>query len=82
MHEFAILTSDRTLQLPAEVYERFLPSDRFIVWMDGEALHLKRIAPSPLKVVEQSPTGEPISLDEINEIVHEVPRQRRDRKAE
>lgn len=82
MHEFATLTSDRTLQLPAEVYERFLPSDRFIVWMDGDTLHLKRIAASPLKSVEQAPPGEPISLDEINEIVHEVRLQRKERKAE
>ncbi len=82
MHEFATLTSDRTLQLPAEVYDHFLPSDRFIVWMDGDTLHLKRIAASPLQLVEQASPDEPMSLDEINEVVHEVRRHRKEQKAE
>jgi hypothetical protein len=31
--------------------------------------------PSVIKVVAQAPEGEPLSLDEINDIVHEVRRQ-------
>lgn len=82
MFEVVTLNPNNTMQLPLEIAERFKPSDRFIVWMDGDTLHLKRVMPSPLKVVEQAPSGEPLSLDEISEIVHEVRRQRRQRGAE
>ncbi|GAB4542471.1 MAG: hypothetical protein Kow0063_34480 [Anaerolineae bacterium] len=41
-------------------------------------LHLKRITPPRVTdIVAQAPDEEPISLEEINEIVHEVRRQRR-----
>ncbi len=82
MSELAILNPNHTLQLPVEIAERFQPSDRFIVWMDGDTLHLKRVTPSPLKIVEQAPVDEPLSLDEINDIVHNVRRQHHERKAE
>ncbi len=77
MFEIATLTHKDTLQLPVEISKRFKASDRFIVWMDGDTLHLKRMKPSPLRVVEEAPYEEPLSLDEINQIVHEVRRQRR-----
>lgn len=82
MFEIATLTPNQTLKLPAEIARHFLPSDRFIVWMEGDTLHLKRITPSPLDIVEQAPNGEPLSLDEINDIVHEVRQQRLPRKME
>jgi hypothetical protein len=47
MSELALLHPDRTLELPAKFAERFQPSDRFVVWMEEDTLHLKRIAPSP-----------------------------------
>ena len=72
MSEVAVLSSDHTLELPADIARRFQPSDRFIVWMEGDTLHLKRLNPSPLKVVAQAPAGDALSLEEINEIVHEV----------
>ena len=72
MFEIAKMTPDKRLQLPDEIARRFLPSDQFIVWIEDDTLHLKRITPSPLNAVEQAPEGEPMSLDEINEIVHEV----------
>ena len=75
MSELAMLHPDRTLELPAGIAERFQPSDRFVVWMEEDTLHLKRIAPSPLTVVEQAPAGNPLSLDEISDIVHEVRRK-------
>jgi hypothetical protein len=74
--EYATMTSAHTLELPAEIAQKLQPSDRFIVWLEGDTLHLKRIAPSPLKQVEEAPEGELLSLDEIDEIVHEV-RQKR-----
>ena len=78
MVEIAELTGQDTLKLPPEVAARFRPSDRFVVWMEGDTLHLKRITPQPVtSIVGQAPEGEPIPLDEINEIVHEVRRQRR-----
>jgi hypothetical protein len=76
MFEIATLTPNNTLQLPLEIAKRFLPADRFIVWQEGDTLHLKRLTSSSLQLVENAPEDEPISLDEINDIVHIV-RQRR-----
>ncbi len=77
MLEIAELTSKRTLKLPAKIADQFRPSDRFVVWIQGDALHLKRItSPSVTDIVAQAPEGDPLPLEEINEIVHKV-RQRR-----
>ena len=77
MLEIAELTPQRTLKLPAKIADRFQPSDRFVVWAEGDALHLKRITPpSVLDIVAQAPEEEPLPLEEINEIVHEVRQQR------
>ena len=78
MVEIAELTSQRTLELPEKIAARFRPADRFVVWVEGDTLYLKRITPPPVtEIVAQAPEGEPLSLDEISEIVHEVRRQRR-----
>lgn len=82
MFEIATLTANNTVQLPTEIAQRFLSTDRFIVWLEGDTLHLKRLLPSPLKRVEDAPEGEPISLDEIDEIVHTVRQRRRAAEAE
>ena len=68
-----------TLKLPAEVAAHFRPSDRFVIWVEGDILHLKRLTP-PLvtDTMAQAPEEEPMPLEEINEIVHEVRRQRRE----
>lgn len=76
MFEIATFTANRTVQLPPEIANRFLPTDRFIVWLEGDTLHLKRLTPSPLQQIENAPEDEPLSLDEINDIVHEVRQQR------
>ena len=76
MSEIVELTAQKTLKLPPEIADRFRPADRFVVWAEGDMLHLKRITPPPVtQIVEQAPEGEPLSLEEINEIVHEVRRQ-------
>ena len=78
MMEIAELTTDDTLKLPAEVAGRFRGSDRFLVWADGDALWLKRIAPrSVTEIVAKAPPGEPMSMEEIREAVHLVRRKRR-----
>jgi hypothetical protein len=78
MVDIAELTEQNTLKLPPEVAARFRPSDRFVVWVEGDTLHFKRITPpSVAAVVGEASEEEPMSLDEINEIVHEVRRQRR-----
>lgn len=78
MVEIAELTAQETLKLPTEIAARFRPSDRFVVWVEGDTLHFKRITPSPVtSIVTQAPEGEPMSLDEINGIVHQIRRQRR-----
>ncbi|MDA0241806.1 MAG: hypothetical protein OT477_00170 [Chloroflexi bacterium] len=77
MLELATITPNHTLQLPAAIAQRFSPADQFIVWQEGDTLYLKRLIPSPLTLVENAPDDdEPISLDEISDIVHLV-RQRR-----
>lgn len=76
MVEIAEMTAKDTLKLPAEIASRFQASDRFVVWIDGDTLHLKRITPPPVtRIVAEGPQGKPMSMDEINEIVHEVRRQ-------
>ena len=41
--------------------------------MDGDTLHLKRIGPSSVtRIVAEAQEAEPMSMDGINEIVHEV----------
>jgi hypothetical protein len=78
MVEIAELTEQDTLKLPPEVAAQFRPSDRFVVWVEGDTLHMKRITPpSVTRIVGQATTGEPMSAYEINEIVHEVRRRRR-----
>jgi hypothetical protein len=76
MSEIVELTAQQTLKLPPEIAKRFRPTDRFVVWAEGDMLHLKRITPPPvMQIVEQAPEGDPMSLEQINEIVHEVRRQ-------
>ena len=78
MVEIAELTPQYTLKLPQEIAARFRPSDRFVVWVEGDALHFKRITPLPVtSIVAEAPEGEPLSLEEISEIVHEVREKRR-----
>jgi len=73
MIEIAELTSRRTLKLPADIAARFRPSNRFVVWVEGDVLNLKRITPPRVtKIVAQAAEGERLSADEINEVVHEV----------
>ena len=82
MFEVATLNPNHTVALPVAIAQHFQPSDRFVVWVEGDTLHLKRIMPSPLQVVEQAPLDQPLSLDEINDLVHEVRRQRHQRNGE
>ena len=78
MVEIAELTPQYTLKLPLEIAARFRPSDRFVIWVEGDALHLKRITPPPVtSIVAEAPEGDPLSLEEINEIVHQVREQQR-----
>jgi hypothetical protein len=77
MVEIAEMTAPDTLKLPAEVASHFRPSDRFVIWVEGDTLQLKRITPPPVtRIVAQAPEGEPVTTDEINEIVHNMRRQR------
>jgi hypothetical protein len=78
MTEIAELTTRDTLKLPEDVAARFRPSDRFIVWAEGDTLYLKRIAPkSVTSIVAEAPEGVPMSLEEINDLVHQVRKKRR-----
>jgi hypothetical protein len=77
MIEIAELIAQDILRLPTDVASRFRPSDRFVVWVEEDTLHLKRITPPPvMDIVDQAPEGDPLPLEEINEIVHQVRRQR------
>jgi len=77
MIQIAELTSQNILKLPNETAARFRPSDRFVVWVEGDTMHLKRITPpSVTDIVAKAPEGERQSLDEINEMVHQVRRKK------
>jgi hypothetical protein len=79
MVKIAEMTAADTLKLPAEVAWHFRPSDRFVIWADGDTLHLKRITPAPMtRIVAEAPEEEPMSTDEINKIVHDARRQRKE----
>ena len=79
MVDVAELTAPNTLKLPAHLAARFQPSDRFIIWADGDTLHLKRITPpSVTDIVAQAPEAEPLSLAEINEMVHQIRREQKE----
>jgi hypothetical protein len=78
MPDIVELTEQQTLKLPYHIAARFRPSDRFVIWADGDTLHLKRITPpSVTQIVEQAPEGEPLSMDEISAIIHQVRRRRK-----
>ena len=78
MVEIAELTSQDTLKLPDGIAARFRPLDRFVVWVEEDTLTFKRITPLAVTdIVEQAPEGEAMSLEEINEIVHQVRSQGR-----
>lgn len=78
MTEIAELTSSDTLKLPADVAARFRRSDRFMIWVEGDAMYLKRIAPRPVtKIVAEAPAGEPMQPEQVSAIVHEVRRRHR-----
>ncbi len=70
------LTDKRTLELPPEIASKFNPADRFVVWVEGDTLHLKKISStaSITKLVEHTPEEKPMSLGEINRVVHKVRR--------
>lgn len=67
MFEIATLTPNHTVQLPAEIAKQFLPKARFIVWWEGDTLHLRRLTPSLLQRLADAPEDEAISLDEITD---------------
>lgn len=80
MIEIAEITTSGTIRLPAGLASRFRKTDRFVVWTDGDTVHLKRITPRSLtKAVESAPEEPPMSMPEVSEIVHAVRAQRRPR---
>lgn len=72
MFESAKLAPLRTLELPATIADQFAPGDRFMVWREGDTVHFKRFAASPLQAVTDAPADEAMTIEEINEIVHSV----------
>jgi hypothetical protein len=73
MSEIIELTTNNTFQLPPTIAAEFQPNDRFMIWVEGDMVYLKRITPGAItNKVAQTPDEHPLSLEEINEIVHEV----------
>ena len=72
------VSSDYKITLPLEIARRFRPTDRFFVWSQGDTLILKRVTiPRVTDIVATTPeTCPPLTMEEIDEIVHEVRRQR------
>lgn len=78
MIEIAELTDMNMLRLPADLARQFHVCDCFVVWMSGDTLHLKRItSPTATEIVAQAAEETPLSLDEINDIVHQVRREQK-----
>jgi hypothetical protein len=73
------VNQDKTITVPAEVTSKFRPTDRFVVWPQGDMLILKRVKPLRVTdvVANASEENPPLTLDEIDEIVHAVRQQRR-----
>lgn len=71
------LGADNTLTLPAEIAQALGPGSRVLVMKQGDTIILKRIHPPRITdIVANTPETEPpLTLEEINEIVHEVRRQ-------
>jgi hypothetical protein len=70
------LGADNTLTLPAEIAQVLRPGTRIVVMKQGDTVVLKRIdVLSHLDRVAAIPDSEALTLEEINEIVHEVRRQ-------
>ena len=88
MVEIAELTSQDTLRLPTEIAARFRPTDRFVIWVEGDTLHLKRITPpAATDIVAYEITKENLTtlLEERPAIAEEMARvvaERRVRTAE
>jgi hypothetical protein len=72
------VSSDYKITLPLEIARRFRPADRFFVWSQGDTLILKRVTiPRVTDIVATTPeTYPPLTMEEIDEIVHEVRRKR------
>ena len=72
------LGPDYKITLPAEVARRFRPTDRFLVWPHGDTVILKRITvPRVTEIVAMTPeTQPPLSMEEIDAIVHEARKRR------
>lgn len=78
MVEIAEVTPERTLKLPPDIAARLRPSDRFVIWTEGDVLYLKRITPTSVTdITGAAPAGEELSAGEIDDIVHQVRRERR-----
>ncbi len=76
MSDIAELTDANTLKLPDKLSHQFHASDRFYVWVRGDSLHLKRItSPAVTDIVAEASEGDPLSLYEINKMVHQGRRE-------
>lgn len=73
------LNSDNTITLPSEITRKFRPADRFFVWPQGDMLILKRVKPISVTdvVANSGEKNPPLTLEEIDQIVHEVRQQTR-----
>ncbi len=71
------LTENNMLHLPDNLVREFRTGERFVVLRYGDTILLKRISfPRITDIVAQTPSEEPpLTMEEINEIVHEVRRQ-------
>lgn len=78
MVEIVELSPSGTLKLPASIAARFRPTDRFVVWAEGDVLYLKRISPQQvLGIVDEAPVDDAMTPEEVSDIVHEIRRHRR-----
>jgi len=76
--EIAELMAPNLLKLPPKMAKQFHPHDRFMIWIVSDTVYLKRLTPSTVTdIVAKVPDNNPLSITEINELVHQARREKK-----
>ncbi len=75
------ITSDRQLEIPAEIQETLQPGDEYMIWQSGDTILLQKVQ-KPLslsdlraKVEALGADPEELTLEELSQIIREIRQQ-------
>jgi len=75
------ITSDRQLEIPAEIQETLQPGDEYMIWQSGDTILLQKVQ-KPLslsdlraKVAALGADPEEPTLEELSQIIREIRQQ-------